>query len=254
MPGEINKQEIKVIPANVATDPVITAASKYPPLTAMSTGAVPAVNAETSGTGVAIFGRSKVSDGVHGESSGSGMSGVTGIHDSGGNGVYGRSSGNAGCFDGNVQVNGNVNVTGDVALIGADCAEHFDVTSSAALIPGDVVVIGRDGRLERSTSQYDHRAAGVVAAAGNFRPGILLDAQPESSGDRAAISLLGKAFCFADAGFGEIMPGDLLTTSDTPGHAMKATDQARSVGSIIGKALGSLTHGTGLVPMLVTLK
>jgi hypothetical protein len=54
-----------------------------------------------------------------------------------------------------------------------------------------------------------------------------------------------------DASYGAVQPGDLLVSSDTPGYAMKATNP--QVGTIIGKALGSLDSGTGVIPVLVTL-
>jgi hypothetical protein len=46
----------------------------------------------------------------------------------------------------------------------------------------------------------------------------------------------------------------MLTTSSTPGHAMRATDPGRAFGAVIGKALGSLPSGRGLVPVLVALQ
>jgi hypothetical protein len=46
----------------------------------------------------------------------------------------------------------------------------------------------------------------------------------------------------------------MLTTSPTPGHAMKAADPGRATGSIIGKALQSLGDGRGMVPVLVSLQ
>ena len=50
-------------------------------------------------------------------------------------------------------------------------------------------------------------------------------------------------------------PGDLLTTSDTPGHAMKVTDPDRACGAILGKAMGRLARGEkGHVLVLVTLQ
>ncbi len=55
-----------------------------------------------------------------------------------------------------------------------------------------------------------------------------------------------------DASYGAIQPGDLLVSSDTPGHAMRATNP--QVGTIIGKALGSLDSGTGVIPVLITLQ
>jgi hypothetical protein len=57
-----------------------------------------------------------------------------------------------------------------------------------------------------------------------------------------------------DASTTAIEVGDLLTTSDTPGHAMTATDVARSHGAVIGKAMTALPRGeTGLVLVLVNL-
>jgi hypothetical protein len=65
---------------------------------------------------------------------------------------------------------------------------------------------------------------------------------------------MGKVMCKADAGYGPIACGDLLTTSATPGHAMKATDASRFAGAVLGKALGSLEDGRGFVPVLVALQ
>ena len=46
----------------------------------------------------------------------------------------------------------------------------------------------------------------------------------------------------------------MLTTSQTPGHAMKAIDHARAQGAVIGKAMSSLHEGTRMVLVLVTLQ
>ena len=46
--------------------------------------------------------------------------------------------------------------------------------------------------------------------------------------------------------------GDLLTTSPTPGHAMRADDPRP--GTIVGKALEPLESGTGMVRVLVMLR
>jgi hypothetical protein len=58
----------------------------------------------------------------------------------------------------------------------------------------------------------------------------------------------------ADASFGAIRAGDLLTTSSHAGYAMRVNDKAAASGAIIGKALSSLASGTGSVTVLVTLK
>jgi hypothetical protein len=57
-----------------------------------------------------------------------------------------------------------------------------------------------------------------------------------------------------DADYGAIGLGDLLTTSGTLGHAMRAADPARAFGAVVGKALGSLEQGRGLLPILVALQ
>jgi len=57
-----------------------------------------------------------------------------------------------------------------------------------------------------------------------------------------------------DADQGAIRPGDLLTTSSTPGHGMKVTDHAQAQGAIIGKAMSALEKGKGLVLVLVSLQ
>ena len=48
--------------------------------------------------------------------------------------------------------------------------------------------------------------------------------------------------------------GDLLTTADTPGHAMRATDQHRAFGAVLGKAMAPLASGRGQIPILVSLQ
>ena len=68
------------------------------------------------------------------------------------------------------------------------------------------------------------------------------------------VALMGKVYCFADATYGPINLGDRLTTSPTPGHAMRATDAEQASGAVIGKALGGIESGTGMIPVLVTLQ
>jgi hypothetical protein len=153
----------------------------------------------------------------------------------------------AGEFDGNVQVNG------DIFLPGADCAEHFDVAGDMAIDAGTVVVIHEDGTLRQSEDAYDRKVAGVISGAGEYKPGIILDKR-ESNDKRQPVALVGKVYCKVDAQYSPIGVGDLLTSSPTPGHAMKVTDPLKAFGAVLGKALGNLTSGTGLVPVLVCLQ
>ena len=76
--------------------------------------------------------------------------------------------------------------------------------------------------------------------------GLASDAHP--------IAMIGKVYCLADAAYGPIEAGDLLTTSPTAGHAMKVSDYDKAAGVMIGKALGSLSGGSGLIPVVVSLQ
>ena len=53
---------------------------------------------------------------------------------------------------------------------------------------------------------------------------------------------------------GPIKRGDLLVTSSITGYAMKGTDRSRMLGAVIGKSLGNLDAGTGVVEALITLQ
>jgi hypothetical protein len=152
-----------------------------------------------------------------------------------------------------LEVNGNIVTNGDIRLTNADCAEDFDISDTEQMDPGTVVVLGEEGVLHPSQQAYDKRVAGVISGAGNYKPGIVLDRQ-EPSDTRKPIALLGKAYCKADAGHGAIEIGDLLTTSPTPGCAMKAADPIKAFGTVIGKALRPLGKGQGLIPILVALQ
>jgi hypothetical protein len=215
-----------------------------------------------SDNGFGVYGASKANsgvqgvsagfDGVHGESQSAQHAGVSGVNGNGGIGVYGASTGNAGQFMGNVLVTGNLTVNGDISLPGADCAEQFDLVG-ARPEPGTVMVIDREGALRECQQAYDRRVAGVVSGGGEYKPGIILNGRL-ARGDRAAVALVGKVYCKVDAHYSPVEVGDLLTTSPTTGHAMRADDQQKAFGAIIGKALRPLTGCRGLIPILVALQ
>ena len=81
----------------------------------------------------------------------------------------------------------------------------------------------------------------------------MLDKQQANS-IRKPIALLGKVYCKVDAQYAAIEVGDLLTTSPTPGHAMKADHLRKAFGAVIGKALRPFKEGQGLIPILITLQ
>jgi len=154
---------------------------------------------------------------------------------------------------GDVFMAGTLSVAKDVVLTGADCAEHFDIVQDARCEPGTVMAISTDGALDVSSHAYDKKVAGVISGAGSYRPAVILDKQSSDEG-RPPVALFGKVYCKVDAQYAAIEVGDLLTTSDTAGHAMKACDAGRAFGAVIGKALGGLTDGRGLIPILISLQ
>jgi hypothetical protein len=225
-----------------------------------------------SETEFGVFGHSTGNNGIHGDSTNgdavvgfahaNGKAGVLGLSPNGnalagisdnGNGIFAKGSAFAGVFQGNVDVSGNLSCGGDITLRNADCAEDFDVSEIEEIEPGTVMVINEEGALQQSRQAYDKRVAGVISGAGDFRPGLVLDKQ-QSEGNRMPIALLGKVYCKVDARYTAIEVGDLLTTSPTPGHAMKAGDPSLAFGAVIGKALRPLQSGQGLVPILIALQ
>ena len=209
--------------------------------------------------GVGVHGLSQSNEGVHAETSGSNANAVAAIHhsESGAGAALFASKvgdrGHAGFFQGHVHVTRDLSVEGEIWANAADCAEDFEIADISSCEPGTVMVIGADGALHPSRSAYDRRVVGVVSGAGSFRPAIVLDKQ-QGVASRRPIALMGKVFCKADAVSAPIRVGDLLCSSDVPGHAMKATDTAAAFGAVIGKALRSIEAGRGLIPILVTLQ
>ena len=137
---------------------------------------------------------------------------------------------------------------------GADLAEPFE-SSEGKLPPGSVVVIdeANPGKLKLATEAYDTRVAVIISGAGGVNAGIALHQEGVIEGGQN-VALTGRVYVQADAGFGAIKPGDLLTTSRTPGHAMKVGESSRAQGAILGKAMTALAKDKGLVLVLVTLQ
>ncbi len=126
------------------------------------------------------------------------------------------------------------------------------MADEASRAPGIVLVVKDGENLVACTEPYDRRVAGVVSGAGRCRPGIILGKNAQDGA--VPVALVGKAYCKVDTSHGPIECGDLLTTSETPGHAMRVSDRERAFGSVLGKALVSFSGGTGLIPILVALQ
>lgn len=137
---------------------------------------------------------------------------------------------------------------------GADLAENFPV--SGAVTPGTVVEIDPDhpGQMRIACGAYNRRVAGVISGANDLGAGMVLGDLPGLDGAQP-IALSGRVWVQCDARSGAISPGDLLTTAERPGHAMRVDDFDRAHGAVLGKAMSSLAAGeTGMVLVLVNLQ
>ncbi len=134
----------------------------------------------------------------------------------------------------------------DVSLVklGADLAENY-YTNDASVAPGDIVSLDSSlpAGVKKSSKPYDNGILGVIST----NPGSILDDGIGLIFGRAApVALAGRVPVKVSAENGPIKPGDSLTSSSTPGVAMKATKS----GAAIGVSLGSF-QGTGIGQVLV---
>jgi hypothetical protein len=223
-------------------------------------------NSKNANHGGVVGTNSAGGDGGYFESSAAGGSGLQAISHSGAAGIVAKNTGQgpalycepsgdnswAGFFRGKVHVDHSIEAF-DVLILGADCAEDFEIAEGDDPEPGSVMVIRGGAVLEKSTRAYDRRVAGVISGAGTYAPGIVLGRDSKTRSG-VPIALAGRVFCKVDASSGDIEVGDLLTTSDTTGHAMKASEDGAAFGAVIGKALAPLRTTFGLLPILVALQ
>ena len=135
-----------------------------------------------------------------------------------------------------------------------DVAEYMPASGDTS--PGTVMVIGPEGNLTPSTSAYDTKVSGIIST----NPGLTLGKNGDGNIGDGLIAVAGRVPCKVDADYGAIHAGDLLTTSPTPGYAMKAQPvniggiQIYRPGTVLGKAMGSLESGIGTIDVIVTLQ
>jgi len=184
-------------------------------------------------------------------------SGVRGIP--GSFGIYNRVTNRSGL---EIDGSGVVSVRALQITGGADLSEKFDVmagknpASAEEVQPGMVVAIDpvNPGKLRLTRRAYDRHVAGVISGAGGVQPGMTMGQEGTLADGKHPVALGGRVYVWVDATRGAVKPGDLLTTSATPGHAMKAANTSKAQGAIIGKAMTGLKRGKGLVLTLVTLR
>ncbi|RLC85080.1 MAG: hypothetical protein DRI79_11870 [Chloroflexi bacterium] len=211
-----------------------------------------------SASGYGVYGHSVSGTGVYGYSDN--LRAVHGYSPSG-IGVYGHSWTEYGVWGSSGTGSYGV-VSPDKMLapaydIGNPDVAEFYAAASSDLEAGDVVVLDPAGglKLRRVTKAYDTTVVGIVST----EPGVTLgvkdgDIIPGSNEGEVPLALVGRVPCKVSAENGPIAVGDLLTTSSTPGHAMRCSDRSACIGAIIGKALEPLEEGTGVILVLVTLQ
>ena len=141
------------------------------------------------------------------------------------------------------------------AVCGGDYAESVAVSGDwTHYEPGDVLVVdaANPGNFVKTSEPYSTSVAGIYST----KPGVLgrRSTDPETAKTDVPMAMVGIVPAKVSAENGPIKPGDLLVTSATLGHAMKGTDKTQMIGAIVGKALGSLDGGTGVINVLVSLQ
>ncbi len=142
------------------------------------------------------------------------------------------------------------------SLCGGDYAESVDVSGDRAHYePGDVLMLDLNipGNVLKVAEPYLTLAAGIYST----KPGVVgrrQNSDPKSSTTEVPMAMVGVVPTKVSAENGPIKVGDLLVTSSTPGHAMKGTDRNLMLGAVVGKAMGKLDAGTGVIEVLVSLQ
>ena len=153
--------------------------------------------------------------------------------------------------DGSVQT-----VAWNGVLGGGDYAESVDVSGDRAQYePGDVLVIdpSAEGKFLRSSQPYSTAVMGIYST----NPGVVGRRQTTDKSHMKAevpMAMVGVVPTKVNTEGGAIKPGDLLVTSSTPGYAMRGSDRSQLTGAIIGKALGHLDAGKGVIEVAVSIQ
>ena len=147
---------------------------------------------------------------------------------------------------GNVYADGDIH-SSSLASGSADVAEWVQV--STYLEPGDVVELDPaiPGHYRVSQAACSSLVAGVISTS----PGVALGGTLVAS-SRELLALAGIVPVKVSDEGGPIMPGDLLISSSTPGHAMRWSGPDPCSCSLVGKALEPMTDERGVILVLLT--
>jgi len=139
---------------------------------------------------------------------------------------------------------------------GGDYAESVDVGGDRTRYePGDVLVIDPkdEGKFLKSAQPYSTFVTGIYST----KPGLVGRRQLTDKShmkEEVPMAMTGIVPTKVTAENGPIGPGDLLVSSSRLGYAMKGTDRGQMLGAVIGKALGHLNSGDGVIEVVVTLQ
>ena len=124
----------------------------------------------------------------------------------------------------------------------ADLAERYE--ADAILEPGTVVCFGGTKEITACDHPNDHAVAGVVSTD----PAYMMNSAAGNNDTHPYIALTGRVPVKV---VGPVAKGDLLVASSVKGHAM--ANNGAKAGTIIGKAIGSIDSGEGVVEALINL-
>ena len=129
----------------------------------------------------------------------------------------------------------------------ADVAEWVTVTG--AVEAGDVVAL--DPAAPQEYCLTSCACSTLVAGVISSQPGVALG-EGSGSGAQALLALVGIVPVKVTNEGGSIMPGDLLVSSSTPGHAMRWSGTDPCSCSLVGKALEPMGNERGVILVLLT--
>ncbi len=207
-----------------------------------------------SDSSIGVYGTSTSDNGVRGaSSSGDGVLGSSetgsGVRGESFNGNFFSGSTPTGLISFRVRNDGQVRSNVGFTTPAADFAEMLP--AEANLAAGDVLVIGRGGKLARSTRPRQTSVAGVFSTKPGFVGGQGINSEQLNN---IPLAVVGIVPVKVTAENGRVRVGDLLTTSGTPGYAMRCANRLQCVGATIGKAMEPLQGSKGVIKMLVTLR
>jgi len=138
---------------------------------------------------------------------------------------------------------------------GADLAEYFSTSGDKVIEAGQLVTIDptTEGSLAICSEKYDRGVVGIVSGANGVGTGMFMGHQGSIADGALPVALTGRAYVKTSLQNGTIEPGDFLTSSSSPGHAMRVKSMKKARGTIIGKAM-TKADDHGFVLVLINLQ